>query len=223
MRYVAARHIVIDDRPTPVPFWKPDQSFTGKTVTIVGGGPSHAAFNLALLAGRRFIAVNSSCRAVRPIATEADPIYFSDNSWNANRPSLAANWPGPVMTCNRNTKARLGDAVRRIDVSALTMLFRVLPDYVQASSGHVAACLAVAMGARRLVLIGFECTAVGGRTHGHSDYDQSGDMPAYPDRFIPGWWGLAPAFDRMGVEVLNATPHSLITCFPTTDIAEALR
>lgn len=221
VRYVGPRHIVIDDAPAPVPFWEPDRSFEGVSVVIIGGGPSHAAVDLDILAGHRFIAVNSSCRKVRPVATEDDLIFFHDNSWNENFPQLAADWPGPVVTSNRNTKARLGDAVRRLDMEALTLALRAFPDDIGASSGHTAACLAVIMGAARLVLVGFEGQAVGGRTHGHGDY-QMDDHGPFRERFLPGWAGLAPVFARCGVDVVNATPHSAIQEFSFLDLRSAL-
>lgn len=222
MRYVGPRHIVIDDRPAPAPFWIPDRAFAGLTVTIVGGGPSHARFDLDLLRWRRFIAVNSACRRLRDIATGADPLFFHDNSWAENRPELIADWPGPVMTSNRHAKARLGDRVQYIDMTALTEHMAALPDHVGASSGHTAACLAALMGARRIVLIGFECRAVDGRTHGHGDYSHH-DIGVYAEQFLPGWRGLAPAFDRLGVEIVNATPGSAIEEFPVAELSDVLR
>lgn len=222
VRYVGPRQIVVDRDPAPVSFWEPDLAFSGLAVTIIGGGPSHADFDLALLRGRRFIAVNSACRRVRTIATERDLLFHHDNSWSENRPELVEDWPGPVVTSNRNTKARLGDLVRRIDMDELTRRFGVLPDRIGASSGHTAACLAAVMGAARVVLVGFECAAPGGRTHGHGDYTHH-DTGIYAGQFLPGWSALAPAFDRLGVEVINATPGSAITDFPFADLGEALR
>lgn len=221
VRYVGPRQIVIDDQPAPVPFWEPGRSFEGLTVTIIGGGPSHAELDLDLLRGHRFIAVNSSCRKVRPIATAADLLYFSDNSWAEHWPDLIADWPNPPVTTNRNAKARLGAAVRRLSTPELAEWMGAAIDHVGASSGHIATCLAAIMGARRVVLVGFECQVVAGRTHGHSDYQQD-DSAAFVDRFLPGWRGLAPALQRMGVEVLNATPQSAITEFPFLDLRSAL-
>lgn len=221
MRYVAERHIVIDNQPTPVPFWAYDRRYAGLAVVIVGGGPSHAAVDLDLLRGHCLIAINSACRKVWPIATEHDMLIFSDNSWAENHPALPAGWPGPVVTSNRNTKARLGDAVLRLDITALTEAIGVAPDFVQASTGHTAACLATEMGASRLVLIGFECRMIDGRSHGHADYLDH-DAAHYAERFLPGWRALAPALAARGVEVLNATPDSAITDFPFVPLAEAL-
>lgn len=220
-RYVGPRHIVIDDNPAPVPFWEPDRSFADQVVTIVGGGPSHAEIDIEGLRGRGFIAVNSACRRMRPVATAHDLLFFHDNSWAENRPELIEGWPGPAVTSNRLTKARLGDAVRRIDMNDLTWRIAAASDHVGASSGHTAACLAAVMGAARIVLIGFECCAPGGRTHGHGDYTHH-DTGIYADRFLPGWQGLAAAFERLGVEVLNATSGSAIPDFPFVDLDEAL-
>lgn len=222
MRYVAPRHIVIDGAPAPTPHWTPDRSLAGETVVLIGGGPSLAALDLAVLAGHRFVAINSGCRKVRPVATAADPLYFTDNAWNENRPELARHWPGPVVTSNRNAKMRLGAAVRYIDVLALTRAMGVMSDRVQASSGHIAACLIAEMGAARIVLVGFECRLVNGRSHGHADYSHE-DAAAFEERFLPGWRALAPAFAERGVDVLNATPGSAITDFPMVGLREALQ
>ena len=223
IRYIGPRRIVIDGNPTPVPFWAPDLAFEGMTVVLIGGGPSHGRLDLRLLTGHRFIAINSSCRKVQPIATAEDILYFTDNSWSEHYPALLQGWPGPIVTSNRNTKARLGDAVRRLDISALTAAMQVVSDRVQASSGHSAACLAAIMGARRIVLVGFEGQAVDGRTHGHADYRQH-DTGIFVARFLPGWRSLAPAFERMGVEIVNATPaaDSAIRDFRFASLTEAL-
>jgi hypothetical protein len=90
-----------------------------------------------------------------------------------------------------------------------------------ASSGHLAATLAVLMGAVRLVLIGFECQVVDGRSHGHSDYPQRNDE-VFEDRFLPGWNYLGPALLRRA-DVINATPQSAIREFRHLPLAQALR
>jgi hypothetical protein len=222
IRYVGPRHIIRDGNPTPVPFWDPDRAFLGTTVVLIGGGPSHAEIDLAALSGHRFIAINSSCRKVRPVATADDFLYFSDNGWAERFELLVRDWPGPVVTSNRNTKARLGDLVRRLDIAVLTRAIGVMSDHVWASSGHSAACLAAIMGARRIVLVGFEGQFIDGRSHGHDDYRVS-DALVFTARFLPGWKGLAPAFERLGVELVNATPRSAIAEFPFVSLSEALK
>lgn len=213
MRYVGPRHFHIDNDPSPIEVWQPDRSLEGQTVVIVGGGPSHATLDLDLLSRHRFIAVNSGCRKVRPVATGADMLYFTDNAWAENRPDIVSDWPGLVVTTNSRAKRRLGPAIHYIDPLTLPVAMGVIPDHAQASSGHIAAVLAVLMGAASLVLVGFECRAVDGRTHGHDDYQQH-DLAAFTERFLPGWRALAKVFAARGVDVRNASPGSAIDVFP---------
>lgn len=220
MRHVGPRHFHIDDTAPPE-IWEPDRSFDGMTVAIIGGGPSHADIDLGALKGHRFFAINSACRKVRPAATHDDVLYFTDNAWAENRPELVDDWPGIVITANRRAAVRLKSKVRFIDVTALTARMKVRPDYVQASSGHSAACLIAAMGGKRIVLTGFECRAINGRTHGHNDYSQH-DPGVYDERFLPGWRGIAGALAAMDVTVLNATPGSAIAEFPFVEFGAAM-
>jgi len=220
--YVAPRHYHIDNQTPDWPMWAPDRSFDGLTVAIIGGGPGIADLDLDVLRGHRFIVVNSACRKVTSAATEDDFLLFQDNAWAERYEDLIRGWPGVAVTTNRHAKARLGDLVRRFDVLVLTEWIGAAPDHAMASSGHVAACLAAKMGARRIVLVGFECAAVDGRTHGHADY-QMHDLAPFGERFLPGWRGLAQAFDRRGVEVINSTPGSAIAEFRFVELSEALR
>jgi hypothetical protein len=203
------------------PFWEPDQSFAGLTVTVVGGGPSHTDFHPKLLRDHRLIAVNSSCRHVRPVATEHDFLFFLDHSWAQTRADLIADWPGPAVTTSRLTKIQLGNDVRRIDANDLSRRLNIKPDAFAASSGHAAACLAAIMGAARILLIGFECWAPKGRSHGHGDYKHR-NTEIYARRFLPAWTAVASALNRFGVEIVNTTPGSAIPDFPRADLREVL-
>jgi hypothetical protein len=226
MRYVGPREYVIDTPPAPPPpYWVPGDDFAGQVVVILGNGPSLATVSPGAIAGTRFIAVNSACRWAAPIATAADPLYFTDNSWHENRPGLAAEWIGPVITSNRYAVLRMQaqsglDACRYLDVRALCEWAGAPPDAVYASSGHSAAVLAARMGAARVVLLGFDGRRVDGRTHWHGDYSEHGDP--YAERFVPGWRALAPALEARGVELVNATPGSAIDAVPIRDLEACL-
>jgi len=217
MRYVGVRQIVIDGEPTPCPHWSPMRDFAGMTVAVIGSGPSLRTTPLSVLRLTRFIAVNSACIPMRPYATSDDVLYFTDNAWNENRPHLAATWPGPVITANRNVKARLQNAVRYIDVTALSTRMGVRADYSQASSSHVAASLACDMGAAKILLVGMDCRSIAGESHGLDNYPKCDDF-LFTNRFLPGWEGLAPAFERRGTDVVNVTPGSAIECYRRGDL-----
>ena len=221
VRYIGPREIFIESEPKLVNFWDYGKEFDNELVVVIGGGPSHRDLDLNLLSNVNFLVVNSACRKVEKIAKKKDILYFSDNSWNENFPNLADNWKGRVVTSNRHAKARMGDRVNRIDISKLTEFMQVKSDYVQASSGHTAVCLAIHMGAKVVVLIGFEACAVNGKTHGHDDYQQI-RTSVYEERFIPGWRGLRERFEELRVEVINSTPESKIKDFKFIDFKKAI-
>lgn len=213
---------MIDNEPTPVPFWVPEKVFENQTILIVGGGPSIDEIDLNDVNGKRFIVVNSSCRKLRPIATENDWLYFSDNSWSERFEDLIRNWPGIKATSNRNVKMRLKELVYRIDLEWIIESLKVNSTHVYNSSGHAAACLAATLGAKRIVLIGFECMLIDGKSHGHKDYTQ-GDISTFNSRYIPSWEALSIIFKEYNIQVINSTPTSMVTCFPYLPLGEAVR
>lgn len=221
MRYVGERQIVIDENPTPVEFWDFEREKLGGRVIVLGGGPSHVEVDINLLVNIPLLAINSSCRKVEKIAKREDILYFSDNSWAEHYERLVRFWPGRVVSSNRNSKIRLGNLINYLDISRLTEIMQVRSDFVQASSGHSAVCLAACMGVRRIVLIGFEGKMVNGRTHGHDDY-QMQDLSSFEERFLPGWRGLASKFKEMNIEIINSTPDSEIKEFKFLPLGEAL-
>ena len=221
IEYIGTRHVKVSNDLSLAVFWEYGEWFKDELVVILGGGPSHVEFDPKLLKDVSFIAVNSSCRWVRGVAKKTDLLYFNDNSWNERFPELVETWPGVSVTSNRHVKARVGDLVERLDIFALTEFMSRMSDYVQASSGHTAACLAAHMGAKVIVLIGFEAGVVNGRTHGHNDYAQM-ETNSYENRFVPGWKGLRTRFEELGIKVINSTPNSKILDFPFMPLEEVL-
>lgn len=192
----------------------------GRVVAIVGGGPSLASVSPDALAGVRFIAANSASERFRASAAPDDILYFTDNSWSERWPEMIDLWRGRVITTNRNAATRLG--IPHIDPVDLTVRTGVLPDHAQASSAHIAACIAANAGARRLLLVGMDCRAVGGETHGIEGYPKCLES-LFEDRFLPAWRRLALSFERRGVDVVNCTPGSAIECFRLGSLADEVR
>jgi len=214
MRMVRARRFVDDGVATFPEPWAWGDGLAGMTVVVLGNGPSLADADPQAVRGRRLVAVNSACRWAQPVATPEDLLYFTDNSWNENHPALADAWPGIVVTANRYAAARLAPRAKRLDVTALAAAMGGSQDGLQASSGHTAVTLALAMGARRVVLLGFDARSVAGRTHWHRDYAEDRGDALYRERFVPAWHAVAAVAERLGAELLNATPGSAIDAIP---------
>lgn len=222
IRYTGPRKVVVDNNQSPIAYWELNKQIIDEQVVIIGGGPSHADLNIDLLKNIQFIAINSACRKVTKISKEKDLLYFSDNSWSERFIGLINDWNGKIVTCNRNSKIRLGNLINRIDLEDLVQFMQIKSDCVQASSGHVGACLAARLGAKKIILIGFECKKINDRTHGHDDYVME-NLRAFEERFIPSWVGLGIGFKRLGIKVINSTPDSDIKNFPFLPLEEAIR
>ncbi len=91
------------------------------------------------------------------------------------------------------------------------------------NSGNTAVALAIAMGAKRVCLVGYDCRIVAGREHFHSEYKGPRDLSLYDNEFRLAFDGWNEAAINSGVEILNCTPGSAITEFPFADLDEVLR
>lgn len=203
----------------------------------------------AHLAGKcRVIAVNSSCT----LAPFADVLFFTDSGWYGARKDLVANWPGLVVSMSRQAKRELDapdmvaarggkrrilrvkgcgdpDAPPRVRV-ADGVLPKVpgfpdlgSPEIQQGrNSGNTAVSLAIAMGAERVVLLGYDCRVINGREHHHDEYKGPRDLSLYDNEFKRAFNGWNEASRASGVSIVNCTPSSAITEFPFADLDEVL-
>lgn len=192
------------------PYWN------DKTVVIVGGGPSLNGFDMERLRGRfHVLAVKATifdipwCDAGFGLEC-ADLARWWDRLTKLSTPNYWAipdNWffrrplrPSPGMTFLRR---RAGTELSR-NTGAITS---------GGSSGFGALNLAVLKGARKIVLLGYDYRPTG--HHNDRHYPGRIETPAAK------WTEWAGNFDRAamalkadGVEVLNASPESMITAFP---------
>ena len=204
-------------------FWTPQPLFSGETVFILAGGPSLREFDFERLRGRRAIAVNSS--AIR--ARWADVLYFMDNGWFHGHRTLVETWPGIVCTASRAAKRELPDKIRRVNNEQR-------PDFPPPgapairhgrSSGHMAISLALAMGAARIVLLGFDMRLDGNRTHHHDDdyyVGKTGGAAEVLAEFAHHFAGWHVAARDRGVAIVNATSNTALTEFPMVSIEAEL-
>ncbi|MFN4283512.1 MAG: hypothetical protein ACK4NA_12820 [Alphaproteobacteria bacterium] len=204
-------------------YWQIEPVLAGETVFLLAGGPSLDQATVDKLRGRRAITINSSCHKALAAGLDDGPLFFTDNNWFEDHEAIVRAWRGPVVTLSRKAKRELPDLVKRVEGEHR-------PDFTRGgrtlrqgrSSGQTAISLAIAMGARRLVLLGYDMRPVGGRTHHHDDYKTGGDPEIYAREFLPAFAGWNAAAHAAGVRVLNATPGSALTEFPFADSAALL-
>lgn len=204
-------------------YWTPEPLFAGETVFCLASGQSLTSEICERVRGRRAIVVNSSA----PKAPWADVLYFTDSGWYEPRRDLVANWPGLVISMSRTAKRELPDKVKRVQGEgdpAFPPSFKRSSSVIQQgrSSGHTAVSLAIAMGARRVVLLGYDMRIVDGKEHCHQEYTGPRDLDQYRRDFVPAFDGWNEAAKDVGVEILNATKDSALTQFPFVDLDQLI-
>lgn len=188
-------------------YWTPTPLFAGRTVFVLGGGPSLSCFDVRRLDPTDVIAVNTAGEMMPNAAV----LFWRDASWASANEAVIDAWPALRITthASRGLSAHVVQIERRNDFPPPgSMAVRWGP-----SSGHVAVALALAMGAAKIVLVGFDGRLVKGRSHWHDRY-RAIRRPATYERFNAAWSGWRAAAARRRVEIVNATSGSAIDEFP---------
>lgn len=171
---------------------------------IVASGPSLCAEDAAIASasGWPVIAVNSSWQRV----PDCDVIYAGDLEWWAQNhqriDSDAERW-----TCHALAAQRF-----RLNLHAARGAY---------NSGMRAIQFAVGQGARRILLLGFDCCTARG-THWHGDHPDGlrNPTPHTPDRWLRHFDTLRPLRDQ--ADIINCSRHTRLTLFRCAGLREAI-
>lgn len=81
------------------------------------------------------------------------------------------------------------------------------------NSGFQAINLAYHFGVSRIVLLGYDMQHTGGATHWHGDHPPGLTNAENINEWLPGFGLLADGLKVAGVEVINCTRETALTCF----------
>ena len=198
-----------------------------QTVFIIGGGPSVNETPLHLIHDRNVIGVNSAFR----FGDWIDVCLFCDACWfNLEYEELRSHYRGQVIglypfqdkeELNQHDGVNVKLLCRAKQPRGLANSQSNLR--YNSSCGGAAIDLAVHLGVRSIVLIGYDMRAVNGRYNFHDCYPwrpikESGPYTlhkkAYPTLNI--------ALKKEGIKIINATPNSTIGCLPIMTLEEAI-
>ena len=196
------------------PDWFPD--WTGQACAIVASGPSTKQVNVGALEGRiHTVAIKEN----HEVCPWADVVYGCDRAFWRNNGGLP-DFKGLKI-------AYQSDLVRAIRIdTAQHRLLTAEPGLIGSgkNSGFQALNLAVQFGAVRILLIGFDMSA----EHGVHWFGRSQGA----GRVQPGEWNFrdwrkafetaAGQMQSLGVQILNASPLTSLTCFPKVTVEDAL-
>ncbi len=187
----------------------------GETAVICASGPSLTAADVDYCRGKaRAIVINTTYQ----LAPWADVLYAADARWWRWHKG-APDFMGLKYSLERSeasfgvvTLAATGDrGLERAPHSLRT----------GRNSGYQAINLAVHFGVSRIVLLGYDMqTGPAGQVHWHPDHPGS---PATKfDQWAPFFASLVGPLAALGVEVINCTRQTALTCFPRAALEATL-
>lgn len=182
------------------------QDWRGQTAAIFASGPSMSPAVAEQARGLRTIAINNQAIDCAPWA---DVIYGSDQKWWRHYLPVVRGLPG------RKLCLEIGQQIKGVEyLLPSSHVFDDRPGYLStgANSGYAAICLAVKLGATRVLLYGYDMGPRNGRVRRHDYPANLNSRPRFAD-WIPRFRRLAPEIKRRGVDVVNCTPGSALTCF----------
>jgi hypothetical protein len=223
-------------RPWDTPLWKKSEVSYGRieemwpesTAFILGGGPSIAHHDLRILREKKVIGVN---QAYKITDCEVQVTYSGDRrwyNWNINklpkyRGILYTSYPDFVPN-RRYVPVNVGRISRHgiSDKSRSSICWN-------GNSGASAINVAYWLGARRIVLLGFDMGRIGRRWNWHTDYPKVPHIDPTTGRarqkspyrrFLECWDQIAIDAKRLGLEILNATPAGNLHKFPRVKLED---
>jgi predicted peroxiredoxin len=196
--------------------------WAGDTVVILASGQSLKLADCELVrewreaaGGRRVIAINTTFM----LAPWADVLYACDAPWwnqyigEARRVSKSEFWTQDKNVAHEGVKhieSRPGSGLNKT------------PGVINQgrNGGYQAINLAYQAGAKKIILLGFDMHG----KHWHSDHPKPlTGIPNYLfELWIQAFDPLAHDIKKAGVEVVNCTRSTRLTCFRLADLKEAL-
>jgi hypothetical protein len=188
---------------------RPDRPSWPGTVVCIASGPSLTAEDVEKVraAEHPVIVTNTTFR----LAPWADVLFGMDSKW-------WKEYHKEVDSVFTGRKLSTSHASKVYDAESLALC----PWFPRSlNSGEGAILLAMAGGAKRIVLLGYDCQT-GERMHWHQDHPKPLGNGASIKKWPKYFAGVAKNASRQGIEILNASRSTALTCFPRVTLEDVL-
>ncbi len=88
------------------------------------------------------------------------------------------------------------------------------------NSGAGAIVLAVTFGARRVILLGYDCQHTDGKAHWHADHPKTMGNAGSVDKWPKQFADIAKKFS--GIDIVNCTRSTALSCFKRAELESEL-
>jgi len=177
---------------------------------------------MSLLHDKHVIGVNGAFL----LGDWVDVCFFGDKTWYFKNANDLKAYKGLLVGCSEFLQVQgwqnLGIKYLQKDNSKN---FGISTDTTKVcwnnNSGSAAISLAYNTGCKRIILLGFDMAlSQTGKGHWHDQYDGKISMPFH--KHLAGFEQIALDAKRLGVEIINASPTSLITQFSKMNVKDIL-
>lgn len=185
--------------------------WAGRTVVCIASGPSLTAEDCEAVhrSGHPAIVTNTTFR----LCPWAEVLFgFDGKWWKTYMAEVRQGFAGELLTCSS-----IGHVLGVPSMHQQSAWFRPF-----GNSGTAAVSLAIVGKAARVVLLGYDCQAQDGRIHWHGDHPRNLGNASSIKRWPFQFKQLAKHASKEGVEVLNASRSTVLTCFARAALDEAL-
>lgn len=184
---------------------------------LVAGGPSLKGFDGNILNGYHTIAINRAFELI-PFA---EITYFTDfRFWEWYRDKILSI-PGRIITsCPHVNHARI-EYYKLTGKAGLEENSGKLKS--GNNSGYAAINLAYHMGAKNIVLLGYDMRfSKEGDCHWHDPYKVMNEEKTFTEKMLPYFDSLVIPLEDKGIKVLNTSLLSAIECFEKKELSKIL-
>lgn len=192
----------------------------GATVVCIGGGPSLTVEDVEFVRNKaRVIAINDAYK----LAPWAEVLYAADARW--------IDWHDGVPSFEGLKYSIEGGQVAATTRQGWRVLRNTAPVGLELDpsglgagfdSGYQALNLAVHLGARRILLLGYDMgLAVDGRSHWFGEHPAPTDPSLY-SYMREAFASLVEPLAALGIEVINCSRRTALAVFPRASLSTAL-
>ena len=202
-----------------------EKMWPDSTVFILGGGPSLLDNDLSLLNGHNVLGVNQAYQ----IKSCNVPVCFSGDHrwWGWNKKKLL-KYEGLLVTCYPKFSSPPGRSIVNLNRITKKGIHSASSTEIawNGNSGGSAVNVAYLLGAKRIVLLGYDMTHAKGNFNWHDEYPaikrRGGRWPNPYRRFLTCWQQIAIDAKSLGLEILNATEGGDLHQFPRVKLRSIL-
>lgn len=203
-------------KPTLRKFEPVPRLWPNATIVCIASGPSLTRDDVDYVRGKaRVIVINTTYQ----LAPWADVLWATDARWWKWHKGVPT-WQGLKFSLN------VGGLALPPDVQVLRndgiLGFCADPTGVRngKNGGYAAVNLAVHLGATRIVLLGYDMQATGGRDHWHANHPY-GMVNPYR-QWVRLFGTIAEPLQNLGVSVINCSRVTALSMFPRQPLEQAL-